>query len=102
MLGHEMKIYEASIELNPRFDDRRAMFITRATGNTRDYDKYKCFEDRLIQIIFDALNLVRVDGLAIFYNESFDDQSELFDSFSSDGLITRRVLNKTFCRIGRH
>lgn len=89
-----MQIFEAFIELDSRFDDRRTMFSMRSLADTRDYDDYLVLENKMIQIVLEALSLVESSNLRIFYKEYFDSASELFDQFSSDGLVTKNIVNK--------
>lgn len=90
-----MRVYEASVELGPQFDDRRVMFSARAAGDIATYENYKILEDGLIGVVLNALTLTGAEEIEIFYREFFDDQSELFSCFSSDGLITNDIFNKT-------
>lgn len=89
-----MRIYEVQLELDDRFDDRRTMFRAKAAGDATDYAEYIALEDKIVSIILDAISLVDSSEIAIFYQECFDDKSELYGEFTSDGLVTEDIFGK--------
>jgi hypothetical protein len=89
-----MKIYEAGIELGPRFDNRRTMFSARIAGEATDYNSYMILEDRILEIVLEAIALVSAESLTIFYKEYFDDKSEVFELFTSDGLVSNDIFDR--------